>query len=282
MYWKYYQKKKVLLSIRDFNDDQQLIKSYFLIRGRKKRIILQAMKWYLILFNIEEDYQLVDLSSYENRYFYWAGIMEKIGFGQVSIYLNKRASSILYKNYKKNHYKNIQYQNKLESKIPLIKKIEQSEMKEVIIIIYHCYGAAHSSVLSAAIHLGYLPEDRIPGIREILKIPYFDKSSSKEIGIPFFYGSDNSGNKIYCQGMGGLDRVIKDLLKDVLRECHIPEERVITVNTLKNVNILVRIGGFLSRKLGLVFPGRLIVAFGLKLVYRRFIKTVSSVKLNIC
>ena len=151
-----------------------------------------------------------------------------------------------------------------------------------MIIIYHCYGAAHSSVLSAAIHLGYLPEDRIPGIREILKIPYFDKSNSKEIGIPFFYGLDNSGNKIYCQGMGGLDRIVKQLLKDIMREYHIPEERIITVNTLKNVNILVRIGGFLSRKLGLVFPGRIIVAFGLKLVYRRFIKTVSSVKMNIC
>jgi hypothetical protein len=30
-------------------------------------------------------------------------------------------------------------------------------------IIYHCYGGTHSSVIAAAIHLGLLPEDRVPG-----------------------------------------------------------------------------------------------------------------------
>lgn len=155
-----------------------------------------------------------------------------------------------------------------------------------MIVIYHCYGAAHSSVLSAAIHLGYLPEDRIPKIEEILKIQYFILPSTGEIGIPFYYGSDSSGNMIYCQGMGGLDGVIKQLLKDVMGEYNIPEESVITVNSLKKVNILVRIGGFLSRKLGLIFPGRLIAAFGLKMglqaVFKNSIYCKDEYILNYC
>ncbi len=150
-----------------------------------------------------------------------------------------------------------------------------------MIIIYHCYGGAHSSVLSAAIHIGLLPNDRKPGKRDILQIPYFDKTTSNQIGIPFYYGNDVYNNRIYIQGMGGSDKVVKQLLKDLMEKYNIPEEDVIIVDTLKNVNILVRIGGFLSRGMGLVFPGRILTVLGLRLNYSKFINTVSRVKAKI-
>lgn len=147
-----------------------------------------------------------------------------------------------------------------------------------MIILYHCYGGAHSSVLSAAIHTGVLPTKRKPLVKEILNIPYFDQTESSQIGIPFFYGNDKYGNKIYIQGMGNSDKVVKQLLLDLMKKYNISEEEVILIDTLKNVNILVRVGGFLSRGLGLVFPGRLITVLGLKISYNNFIKTVNKVK----
>ena len=38
-------------------------------------------------------------------------------------------------------------------------------------IIYSCYGGAHSSIIASAIHMGYLPTDRIPSVEEILSTP---------------------------------------------------------------------------------------------------------------
>ena len=147
-----------------------------------------------------------------------------------------------------------------------------------MIVLYHCYGAAHSSVLSAAIHLGLLAEDRVPGIKEIREIPFFDRKKSEEIGIPFFYGYDKRGNKIYIQGMGGSDKIVIGLLQDIMELYGIPEREVLLVNALENVNILVRIGGFLSRRLGLIFPGRVISIIGLQLANPKFLATVLRVK----
>ena len=99
MYMKYCREKKVLISIRDFIENPG-IKLYFLIRGRKKRIVLQAFKYYLRLFNIREDYQLIDLSLYENSYFLLADIMAKAGLKQFSLFLAERACSKLYEYYR--------------------------------------------------------------------------------------------------------------------------------------------------------------------------------------
>ncbi|MFW6269787.1 MAG: DUF3189 family protein [Bacillota bacterium] len=150
-----------------------------------------------------------------------------------------------------------------------------------MIIIYHCYGGAHSSVLSAAIHCNILPEKRLPSTREIANIPLFDKTESKDIGTLIFYGKDANNNKIYIQGMGKSEKIILNILKDLCKYYNISEKEIVMVNTLKNVNLLVRIGGFLSRRLGLIFPGRLLATIGLKKNYEKFLKTVAEVKRKI-
>lgn len=150
-----------------------------------------------------------------------------------------------------------------------------------MIIIYHCYGGAHSSVLAAAIHTGCLPVSKVPDINEIINLPYYDQTSSSEIGIPYYYGKDECNNKIYIQGMGSSDNIITNMLNSFLKIENIDKREVYLVNTLKNVNILVRLGGFLSRGIGLVMPGRPLTAYGLRLAYPKFVKMVNSVKAQI-
>ena len=55
-----------------------------------------------------------------------------------------------------------------------------------MIVLYHCYGAAHSSVLSAAIHLGLLADDRIPGLRKLGKYPILTGKKQKRLVSPFY------------------------------------------------------------------------------------------------
>lgn len=147
-----------------------------------------------------------------------------------------------------------------------------------MIIIYHCYGGAHSSVISAAIHIGMLPDNRIPDYEEIKNLPFYDKTTSKEIGIPFYFGKDKSGNRVYIMGMGSEEKRIKEILCIFLRIEKKDNLKIHLENTLKNVNWIVRIGGFLSRGLGLIFPGRFLTILGLRLNYPKFIETVKRVK----
>ncbi len=64
-------------------------------------------------------------------------------------------------------------------------------------IIYHCYGGSHSSVITAAIHLGFIPRDKIPKTEELMKLPFYDKQTDKDHGILRLMGKDDLGNEIY-------------------------------------------------------------------------------------
>lgn len=82
-----------------------------------------------------------------------------------------------------------------------------------MVIIYSCFGSAHSSVLAAAIHTNMLPVDRIPETGEIINLPYYDKTPSDLIGTPFYFGKDERGNFIYILGTGKARQVIENMLK---------------------------------------------------------------------
>ncbi len=150
-----------------------------------------------------------------------------------------------------------------------------------MIIIYHCYGGTHTSVVAASIHLNALPDNRLPRNIEILKLPYYDKRESSQIGIPVYCGKDEYGNKIYIQGMGKARKTVLNLLNSIMEIGGIKEDEVKVVNTLENANILTRVGGYLSRGLGLVFPGRYLTVWGLKLTYHKLLGTVKQVKTEI-
>lgn len=150
-----------------------------------------------------------------------------------------------------------------------------------MIIIYYCFGGTHSSVLSAAIHTGRLPLDRVPLAEEITNLPYFDQISGYRIGTPFYFGNDESGNSIYILGTGKARKMVLNALKSLMEIEGIPPEEIYLENTLKNINLVVRVGGFLSRGLGLVFPGRNLTVYGLQRAYFRFVRDVKRVKREI-
>ena len=56
-----------------------------------------------------------------------------------------------------------------------------------MIIIYHCYGGTHSSVMAASLHLGLLPQDKKPTGKELLALPYFDQQSGADFGKIFIW-----------------------------------------------------------------------------------------------
>lgn len=148
-------------------------------------------------------------------------------------------------------------------------------------VFYYCYGSAHSSVVAAAIHIGYLPTDRIPSATEFINLPHYDKTKSSEIGIPFFMGYDNCGNEIFIIGMGRERNLVRKTIISFLKYNKKDIGNILMVNTLRNVNIKTKIGGFLSRGLGLVSLGRPLTIRGIQEKYLNFVDMVDGVKVKL-
>lgn len=148
-------------------------------------------------------------------------------------------------------------------------------------IIYYCYGGTHSSVLAAAIHTGQLIGDEVPSKKRIYSLPLYDKISKKELGHPFFYGADEFGNLIYVLGLGTKRNLLKEFLLDYLKLFNIKTENIMLVAALPYVNSFTKLGGILSRRLGLVSIGRPIVTHTLQKLYPEYNNLVTKVKMKL-
>lgn len=145
-------------------------------------------------------------------------------------------------------------------------------------IIYHCYGSAHTSVIASAIHVGMLPTNRVPSSKEILTLPYYDKASNKQIGIPYYIGVDEFNSDIYILGLANKKDVVIRFILSLLKICEIPSKQLLMVDSLAEINLLTRFGGFLSRRMGLVKLGRPMTVKGIQTGYFRFVRLVNEVK----
>lgn len=146
-------------------------------------------------------------------------------------------------------------------------------------IFYYCYGSAHTSVVAASIHLGLLPSSTVPDASSIEKLPHYDRTTSKEIGTPFFMGIDENKVEIYIIGMASERRLIKNAILSFLQNIGIDvNQEVMLVNALKGVNIKTRFGGFASRRMGLVRLGRPLTIKGIQENYYNLVKLVADVK----
>ncbi len=148
-------------------------------------------------------------------------------------------------------------------------------------IIYHCYGGSHSSVTAAAIHLGMLPETRLPCKRELLSLPYYDAQVKEDHGRIRFMGYDEKGRQIYISSKNNLgesyERIMRQLLSVISKE---PAPAVAFVNTMPYVNVWMMLGGFLSRRWGWNHLGRTIIIAGTRQSYYRFVHLVEQLKKN--
>lgn len=145
-------------------------------------------------------------------------------------------------------------------------------------IIYYCYGGTHSSPVAAAIHTGLLPNGRTPTKEEILELPWFDRVTAAERGRLFFVGRDEAGHFIYICGRGREKQAIKQAIISGFVLCGERPEELLFVDTMPAVNWIMRLGGYLSRRLGLVAVGRPLAALGAQLAVPRQRQIVQQVR----
>lgn len=147
-------------------------------------------------------------------------------------------------------------------------------------VIYHCFGGAHSSVTAAAVHLGWLSPHRLPELSELMQIPYFDKTDSNDFGVIRFMGQDDKGNEIYILGKKNLGWRLNNVLLG-LADLTGKKNDLMVVNCLPYVNWMMMLGGFMSRRLGLIFPGRPILYEGVKTSFMNLVSMVTTIKLKL-
>jgi len=145
-------------------------------------------------------------------------------------------------------------------------------------LFYHCFGGAHTSITCAAIHLGYLPMDRIPNFKEFISVPYYDKMEDKNRGTPLYIGRDELGIDIYAIGLRNACHIMIPAIKSYLNVNNIPSKDILFVESLVKLHPITGVGGFLSRKLNLVSIGRPLTIWGIRRRYSVFVEIVSGVK----
>jgi hypothetical protein len=145
-------------------------------------------------------------------------------------------------------------------------------------IIYHCYGGTHSSVMAASLHLGLLKKNRLPSSRELLSCPYFDRLTNKDSGKIFFMGKDKHGHEVYVMGCKNAGLLVETAIKEFCQIMNMNGEKVTLACTVSCLNILMKIGGFLSRGLNLVTIGRFFLFPGSRLAFNKIKKVVEMVK----
>ncbi len=151
---------------------------------------------------------------------------------------------------------------------------EDNEGGEFLKYIYFCWGSAHSSVTAAAVHLGHLPDDRVPTLTEVMAAPRFDQTPNNQIGTLFFMGNDDAGDEVYILGLGAQYNSFKYIVSEYLQMLGLAPVDYRLVNCLPCVNLPTRLGGFSSRSLGAVWFGRRLAAWGVMRSYSNYVKVV--------
>lgn len=146
-------------------------------------------------------------------------------------------------------------------------------------IIYHCYGGSHSSVIAAALHLGMLPKNQIPTEEMLMAIPYYDKTSNADFGSIRFMGKDEFNNEVYVLGKKSMGERCSHLLLGIAEVLGCKDE-LLVVNCFNRVNLAMKLGGFSSRKMGLVSLGRPILVRGSQKAFRELVNLVEITRLQ--
>ncbi len=148
-------------------------------------------------------------------------------------------------------------------------------------LFYCCYGGAHTSVTCASIHLGYLPDDRIPSPSEFAKVPFYDKMDNHKLGTPVFMGCDALGWDIYIIGMKNVKTLVIPAMRSYLNACDMDQSDFMLVNALVELHPITSIGGVATRKFGLISLGRPLTIWGIRRTYSKFLSLVKEVKENL-
>ena len=146
-------------------------------------------------------------------------------------------------------------------------------------IIYHCFGGSHSSVTAAALHLGMLNKTRPPTREQLMEIPYYDKTSDADFGSIRYMGTDEFGHEVYVLGKKSMGNRYSAILMGVA-EILGKRDDLIVVNCMDLVNWSMKLGGFTSRRLGLVALGRPVVSWGTRKAFSQLVNLVEITRLK--
>lgn len=144
-------------------------------------------------------------------------------------------------------------------------------------IIYHCFGGAHSSVTAANIHLGRLPKDRVPRNEELIGQYLFDCHKITDTGKMIFMGRDIFGNDIYVVGRRSRPHLLYNVVSGLSDVFQIDKNSYMLTDVSPCVNLTMKLGGFMSRRLGLITAGRPIVTWGTRRNYKKLLAEVEKV-----
>lgn len=148
-------------------------------------------------------------------------------------------------------------------------------------LFYCCYGGSHTSVTCAAIHLKYLPDDRVPEPSEFVSVPFYDEMDNDRLGTPVYVGRDELGWDIYIMGMKNVKNIVIPAMKSYLNISGRDQSDFLLVNALVELHPITSIGGVISRKLGCKPIGRPMTVMGIRSGYHKFLDLVSGVKENL-
>jgi hypothetical protein len=123
-----------------------------------------------------------------------------------------------------------------------------------------------------------LPRTRTATKAEILSIPYYDNINSEYYGHIIHRGIDEEGNNVYTLSRQFSGSIVIRALTDLSIILAGDETHVVFVNVSPAVNSAMKIGGFLSRRLHLIWPGRPIVLWGSRRAYMNIVKIVNRTK----
>lgn len=146
------------------------------------------------------------------------------------------------------------------------------------IVIYHCFGGTHSSIIAANLHLGRLPwQGAIEGA-QFLSLTYFDQLDGNHLGLIIPHGQDEGGNLV-CTVARHSEAILTENL--LLSFSQLLGVDLVMVNALSPLGSLARVGGFLSRRWGVVSLGRILLTRDCLRVYPRFLDLVGQTRVSL-
>ncbi len=148
-------------------------------------------------------------------------------------------------------------------------------------VFYNCYGGTHTSVAAAALHTGRLDPRRTPRVRDIVGLPLFDRVPTEDIGLAFPYGRGPDGEDVLVIGFGPGKTVVKRAVTSFLELKGVCARDYFFVDALPRATWAIRVGGTLSRRLGLVPLGRLLAAWGVQRAYDRLVSLVEETRAEV-
>ena len=145
------------------------------------------------------------------------------------------------------------------------------------VVVYHCFGGAHTSVVSGALHLGWLPRRGVLEREALEALEPFDSLETR-IGQIHHLGRDHRGVEVKAMGFGGGTEILWPLYAQLMDMIGWSAKEIIDCHTLPAAGVMLRVGGFVSLHLGLTWPGRFLVIGGVRRAHAQLVDYVEGVE----